>query len=147
MDNTIRGFAFNRTRSDRLLVEIELVEHIAKSLSLVNGNGNALAHLLVVGRPGTNIVHRLSVIPADEIELFVPTVVTLAYNADFVNYFILDFRHFLSLLIIITYILYLKYFMLTLILAHINSNVNKFVKIANCFCSQFVLKLNYGNKI
>lgn len=80
------------------LVEVELIEHIAKSLCLFNGNGNALAHLLVIGRPGTDVVNRLSLVPADKIELLVPAVVALANDTDLVNYFILDFRHFSVLL-------------------------------------------------
>ena len=76
------------------LVEVELVKHITKSLCFFNGNGNALTHLLVIGRPGADVVHGLSLVPADEVELLVPAVVAFANYADLVNYFILDFRHF-----------------------------------------------------
>ena len=76
------------------LVEVKLVEHVAKSLCLFNGNGNALTHLLVIGRPGTDVINGLSLVPADEVKLLVPAVAALAYDADFVYNFILDFRHF-----------------------------------------------------
>ncbi len=81
------------------LVEIEAIEHVAKHLCFSNSDSDTLAHLLVVGRPSTDVVNGLSLVPADEVELFVPAVVTLAYDADFVNYFILDFRHFEFLLV------------------------------------------------
>ena len=80
------------------LVEVELVEHVAKSLSLFNGNGNALTHLLMIGRPGADVVNGLSLVPADKIELLVPAVVAFANYTYFVNYFVLDFRHFRILL-------------------------------------------------
>ena len=76
------------------LVEVELVKHVAKSLSLFYGNGNALTHLLMIGRPGADVVNGLSLVPADKIKLLVPAVVAFANDADLVNYFILDFRHF-----------------------------------------------------
>ena len=75
------------------LVEIERVEHIAEYLSFLNGNGNTLAHLLVVGRPGTKIINRLALVPADKVKLLVPAVIALAYDTDLINDYILDFRH------------------------------------------------------
>ena len=75
------------------LVEIECVEHIAKNLSFLSGNSNALAHLLMIGRPGTDVIYGLSLVPADKVKLLVPAVVALAYDADLVNYFVFDFRH------------------------------------------------------
>ena len=81
------------------LVEVELVEHIAKCLSLFNRDSNALTHLLMVGRPCADVIYRLSVIPADKVKLLVPAVVALADNTDLINYFVLDFRHARSLLL------------------------------------------------
>ena len=42
--------------------------------------------------------YKLSVIPADKVELLVPAVVTLADDANLVNYFVFDFRHVRTLL-------------------------------------------------
>ena len=71
------------------LCKILSAEHIKESLSLFLGNSDALAHLLVIGRPRTNIVYGLSLVPADKVKLLVPAVVTLAYIFSIVNHPIL----------------------------------------------------------
>ena len=90
----VRAYFINAKK----LVEVELVKHVAKSLSLFYGDSNALTHLLMIGRPGTDVVNGLSLVPADKVKLLVPAVVAFANDTDFVNYFILDFRHFSVLL-------------------------------------------------
>ena len=77
-----------------LLVKIKGVEHVTEYLRFSSGDSNTLAHLLVVGRPGTKIVNRLSLVPADKVKLLVPAVIALAYDAYLVYNNILDFRHF-----------------------------------------------------
>ena len=85
----VRAYFINAKK----LVEVELVKHVAKSLSLFYGDSNALTHLLMIGRPGTDVVNGLSLVPADKVKLLVPAVVTLAYDTDLFNDFILNFRH------------------------------------------------------
>ena len=59
-------------------IKILSTEHIKQSLCLFLGNGDALAHLIMLGRPGTDIVNRLSLIPADKVKLYVNG--TLAFD-------------------------------------------------------------------
>ena len=72
---------YPNTTAPKILAEVEAVKHIAKSLSFFNGNGDTLAHLLAIGRPGTNIVNSFSVIPLNEVKLLIPSVLTLANDS------------------------------------------------------------------
>ena len=75
----------------RISVSEDLVEQSLEIYELFFGKRNALAHFLTVGRPLSYIVFGLFLIPADELDFFLPTLAGLRKAAVSLDYFVIEF--------------------------------------------------------